>query len=135
MADIWGPTDVYDVIHLKKDDNVLVWGEVLKGMKPEDPPVEGPKNHPMMPLVWARNYVNEQGKSSRIVATTMGAAVDLENEGLRRLLVNACYWGCGMEKQIPAKANVEYVGEYHPTMFGFGKHKHGVKPDDLILKK
>ena len=29
--------------------------------------------------------------------TTMGASVDLESEGLRRLLVNGCYWCMGME--------------------------------------
>ena len=34
----------------------------------------------------------------------MGAAVDLENEGLRRLLVNACYWAIGLEDKIPAKS-------------------------------
>ena len=63
----------------------------------------------------------------------MGAAVDLESEGLRRLLVNAAYWTVGLEKQIPAKANVAYVGEYKPTWFGFGKFKAGLKPEDLVL--
>ena len=116
VADLWVPTDVYAIAHLPKDATVLVWGEVLSGMKPSDPPVEGPKNHPMMPVVWLRNYTGEQGKTSKICTTTMGAAVDLENEGLRRLLVNACYWATGLEQQIPAKADVDYVGEYHPRM-------------------
>ena len=31
-----------------------------------DPPVEGAKNHPMMPLVWLRNYTGESGKTSKI---------------------------------------------------------------------
>jgi hypothetical protein len=133
VEDIWVPTDVYSVAHLPKDGKVLVWGEVLSGMKPTDPPVEGAKNHPMMPTVWLRNYTGEQGKTSKICTTTMGAAVDLENEDLRRLLVNACYWATGIEKQIPAKANVDYVGEYHPGWFGFGKFKPGVKPGDWAL--
>jgi hypothetical protein len=60
----------------------------------------------------------------------MGAAPDLENEGLRRLLVNACYWCLGMEDQIPARAKVDIVGDYKPTFFGFGKFKKGVKPSD-----
>ena len=102
-------------------------------MKPTDPPVEGAKNNPMMPLVWMRDYTGESGKTSKIVATTMGAAVDLESEGLRRLLVNACYWAVGLEKKIPRKANVDYVGEYKPSWFGFGKFKQGLKPDDLAL--
>jgi hypothetical protein len=129
VEDIWGPTDVYGVAHLPGDAKVLVHGQVLTGMKPTDPPLEGKKNDPMMPLVWLREYTGKNGKTSKIFTTTMGAAVDFENEGLRRLLVNACYWTVGLE--VPAKASVEYVGEFKPTMFGFGKFKHGVKPADL----
>ena len=135
VTDIWGPTDVYGVAHLPKDAAVLVWGEVLAGMKPADRPVEGPKNNPMMPLVWLRDYTGEKGKTSKIVTTTMGAAVDLESVGLRRLIVNACYWAVGHEKEISAKANVDYVGEYKPTWFGFGKFTPGLKPEDLELKQ
>jgi hypothetical protein len=134
VTDVWVPTDVYVVSHLPKDAEVLVWGQVLSGMKPADPPVEGAKNHPMMPLVWLRNYTGESGKTSKICTTTMGAAVDLENESLRRLLVNAAYWAVGLEKKIPAKANVDYVGEYKPGWFGFGKFKPGLRPEDLALK-
>ncbi len=135
VTDIWGPTDVYTVTHLPKDATVLVWGQVLTGMKPTDPPLEGSKNQPMMPLAWLRNYTGEQGKTSRVFTTTMGAAVDLESEGLRRLLVNAAYWAVGLEKKIPAKANVNYVGEYKPGWFGFGKFKPGLKPEDLGLPR
>ena len=134
VADIWGPTDVYAVIHLPQDATVLVWGEVLSGMKSSDPPVEDAKNKPMMPLVWLRRYEGGSGKTSRIVTTTMGAAVDLENEGLRRLLVNACYWAVGLEMRIPAKANVDYVGDYKPNWFGYGNFKKGLRPGDLELK-
>jgi hypothetical protein len=134
VTDVWGPTDVYGIVHLPADARVLVHGQVLSGMNPTDAPVDGPKNNPMMPLVWTREYHGESGKVNRILCTTMGAAPDLESEGLRRLLVNAVYWGLGMEKKIPAKANVDYVGEYHPTFFGFGKFKHGVKPADHELK-
>jgi len=131
VSAIWCPTDVYTITHLPADTQILVRGEVLSGMKPDDSRVSGPKNNPLMPLVWTRHYRGQEGKDSRILATTMGAAVDLENEGLRRLLVNGCYWAVGLEGKIPAKANVDYVGEYHPTWFGFGKYKKGVKPDDL----
>ncbi len=133
VSDIWCPTDVYEVAHLPADAKVLVRGQVLSGMKPTDPPVEGRKNDPMMPLVWARDYTGPSGKTSRIVTTTMGAAVDLENPGLRRLLVNACYWCAGLEDQLPAKAEVDYVGTYQPSWFGFAKFKRGVRPGDLAL--
>ncbi len=133
VEDIWGPTDVYGIVHLPKDAQVLVYGQVLEGMKPTDKPVAGPKNDPMMPLIWIRDYTGEGGKSSRIFCSTIGAAVDLESEGLRRLFVNAIYWGLRMEGRIPAKASVDYVGEYRPTIFAPNKFKRGVKPSDLEL--
>ena len=137
VTDIWGPTDVYTVSHLGKDAKVLVWGQVLTGMKPTDPPLQGDatkKNDPMMPLVWTREYTGDAGKTARIVTTTMGAAIDLENEGLRRLLVNACYWTLGLEDKIPAKSNVDTVGDFKPLSFGFGKFKKEVKPADVEIK-
>ena len=63
----------------------------------------------------------------------MGASTDLASEGLRRLLVNASYWCVGLEDKIPPRADVELVGEYKPTWFGFGAHRKGVKPGDLRL--
>ena len=134
VQDIWGPTDVYGIIHLPMDATVLVYGQVLEGMKPSDKPVDGPKNNPMMPLIWVRNYAGESGKTSRIICSTIGAAVDLESEGLRRLFVNAIYWGLGMEDKITGNANADYVGEFHPSFFAAGKFKRGVKPSDFELK-
>jgi hypothetical protein len=104
-------------------------------MKPSDPPVEGPKNNPMMPVVWVRDYETGQHHTSHVLTTTMGAAVDLQNEDLRRLLVNAAYWATGLTDKIPPKADVAYVGEYKPLWFGFGKFARGIKPDDLALKQ
>ena len=60
---------------------------------------------------------------------------DLVSEGLRRLLVNASYWALGMEAQIAHKSNVELVGEYKPTPFGFGSHTKGLKPADHALAR
>ena len=134
IEDIWGPTDVYGIAHLPQDAQVLVYGQVLDGMKPTDEPVAGPKNNPMMPIIWVRHHTWESGKTSRIVCSTIGAAVDLQSEGLRRLFVNAIYWGLGMEDKILPKANVDYVGEFHPAFFGFGKFKRGLKPSDFELK-
>lgn len=130
-GDIWGPTDVYGVrLPLPGDSKPLVYGQVLTGMKPDDPPVDGKKNDPMMPIAWTKSFTTEDGKKARIFTTTMGASQDFQSEGLRRLLVNACYWAMGMEDQIPDKAKVEIVGEYDPLPFGFGGHKKNVYPAD-----
>lgn len=132
VEDIFGDSDVYTA-NPPADTEVLVRGQVLKGMKRGDAPVEGKKNDPMQPVVWVRNYKNEAGKTNKIVTTTMGAATDLLDEGLRRLLVNASYWAVGLP--VPEKADVSFVGEYEPTMYGFDGFKKGVKPEDHELKK
>ncbi len=127
--DIWGPTDVY-AARPPADCKTLVLGQVVAGMKPEDKPVEGPKNSPMMPVAWVRDYKSASGKPARVFVTTMGASQDLLSEGLRRLLVNACFWAAGLEDRIPEKADVGIVGTYEPTPFGFGSYRKGVKPAD-----
>jgi type 1 glutamine amidotransferase len=132
--DIWAPTDVYTVrLPLPGNCQPLILGEVLTGMKPTDPPVEGRKNDPMMPVAWTKTYRGASGNVGRVFTTTMGAAVDLQSEGLRRLLVNATYWCVGLEDKIPAKANVDLVGQYQPSWFGSDKFKKSVKPADLAL--
>lgn len=143
--DIWGPTDVYTIrLPLAGDARPLVFGQVLEGMKPSDKPVVGEyvrevkgkkvvstPNQPLMPIAWTRTYTGKRGKPARVFTTTMGASVDLQSEGFRRLLVNAVYWCVGMEKKIPKRAKVDLVGDYQPTWFGFGKHRHGLKPADF----
>jgi len=135
-GDIWGPTDVYKVkLPLPGDCKPLVLGQVLEGMKPTDKPLAGPKNDPMMPVAWIKTFTGAEKKTARVFTTTMGASQDLQSEGLRRLLVNACYWAVGMEDQIPAKAKVDLVGEYKPRRFGNDGFVKGVQPADLAIKK
>jgi type 1 glutamine amidotransferase len=130
-GDIWGPTDVYTVrTPLPDGSQVLLSGQVLKGMKPEDPPLEGAKNDPMMPVAWTKYYNSSRGKQSRIFTTTMGSSQDLLSEGFRRLLVNATYWAVGMERNIPGKSKADLVGEYKPTPFKFNGYTPGRKPSD-----
>lgn len=125
-GDIWGPTDVYGInLPLASRFKPLVMGQVLVGMKPDDKPLEGKKNDPMMPVAWI-----DDGKR-RVFTTTMGASTDLQSEGLRRLLVNAVCWCVGLEGKIPEKSNVEYVGEFKPLPFKGNGFKQGVKPADL----
>jgi type 1 glutamine amidotransferase len=134
-GDIWGPTDVYGVrLPLPGDSQPLVLGQVLTGMKPDDPPAEGKVNDPMMPIAWTKSYTGDAGKKARVFTSTIGAANDLTAQGTRRLLVNACYWAVGLENKIPEKSNVELVGDYQPSNFSFGGFKKGVKPEEHVLK-
>lgn len=131
-GDIWGPTDVYGVtLPLPGDSQPLVLGQVLKGMKPGDEPVEGKQNDPMMPIAWTKTYTGKAGKPARVFTSTIGASQDLANEGVRRLLVNACYWAAGLEDQIPEKSDVAIVGKFEPTPFRFNGFRKGVRPSDL----
>jgi hypothetical protein len=134
-GDIWGPSDVYTVnLPLPGDSQPLVLGQVLTGMKFDDPPLEGTKNDPMMPIAWTKTYTGSAGNKGRAFCSTIGAANDLNTEGTRRLLVNACYWASGLEDKIPAKSSVILVGDYQPTNFSFGGFKRDVKPEEHELK-
>ena len=106
-------------------------GQVLEGMNPTDKPIDGPKNNPMMPVAWTKTYMGSSGKTSKVFTTTMGASQDLLTVGTRRMIVNAAYWCLGMEDKITAQNNVEIVGAWAPTKFGFNGYKKGVKPQDL----
>ena len=119
-GEIWGPTDVYEVrLPLAGDSRALVLGQVVDGMHPNDPPAPGKPNDPMLPIAWVRTYTGAQRKRARVFTTTMGASQDLLNEGLRRMIVNACYWALAMDDRIPARSNVDLVGDYRPSPFGF----------------
>jgi hypothetical protein len=103
-------------------------------MNPDDPPLPGPKNDPMMPIAWVKTYTGANGQTARVFTTTMGASQDLQNEGVRRLLVNATYWATGLENMLPAKSDVAIVGAYEPLPFGFGGSKAGIKPSSHEIK-
>ncbi len=134
VTDVWGPTDVYGIRSLPEGTEVLLRGQVLTGMDPADPPVEGDKNNPMMPLAWARQYPVSNEKSARVFCTTLGASQDFLSEGSRRLIVNACYWCLGLDDQIPASSSVEIVGEYQPTEYGFNSFVPDRRPGDYAWK-
>ena len=134
---IFGTSDVYEAAPTE-DAEVLVRGQVVDGMGGSDPPASGRKknsqgveqgvNDPMMPIVWLRQHRNETGSTNMVMTCTMGAATDLLNEGLRRLLVNSAYWMVGLK--VSDRADVSLVGVYEPSNFGFGCFRNGVKPSD-----
>lgn len=135
-GDIWGPTDVYGVrLPLPGDSQAIILGEVMEregtfdeedlfyGMRPTDtiPAIKNDKglllNEPMMPIAWTKSYQIPGGKEGRAFTTTIGAASDMLNEGVRRLLVNSVFWG--MEMVVPEKAEVGIVGDFEPTPYEF----------------
>jgi hypothetical protein len=131
--EIWGPTDVYEVrLPLPETCQPLVLGQVLEGMLPDDKPIDGPKNDPLMPVAWTNSYASASGKVARVFTTTMGASQDLLSAGTRRMLVNACYWGLEMDDQIAADSSVDLVGKYEPLPFRFGGYAVGVMPEQLL---
>jgi len=132
ITSVWGPTDVYTVrLPFPPENDVLLLGQVLTGMNPTDPPLEGPKNTPMMPVAWTRTYSYEGGPKGRVFTTTMGSAMDFQDAAFRRLMVNATLWATGLEKKITPKLNVDLTGaKFQPTMFGFNKFTKGLKPTD-----
>jgi hypothetical protein len=128
-GDVFGPTDVYGV-NLQSDCTPLVLGQVVAGMKFDDPPLPGKKNEPMMPIAWTRTH-KANGKDARIFTTTTANGQDFAYEGTRRLTVNAVLWALGLEASIPERTVVDVVGTYEPLPFRPGGHRKGVRPADV----
>lgn len=130
VTNVWGPTDVYGIEDITGEETVLLYGQALQGMKPGSMPNFSKS---VLPVAWVKEYQTESGKNSRIFNTTLGAAVDMENEGVRRLLTNAAYW-C-LEIPVPEEMNTNPMGTFRPTFFGFGEARKGMVPGDFILEK
>ncbi len=138
VVDLFGDSDVYEAAP-PKDSEILIRGIVLKNMDKDGDPADYSKktaagteqkvNEPAMPVAWTREVENEAGTTNKVLTTTMGAATDLVNEGLRRLVVNGVYWGLGME--VPEKADVSIIGEFVPTNYGFDGFQTGKKAADF----
>jgi len=132
VSGVFADSDVYTAT-APADATVLLLGEVTETLKPDSKAVSGPKNNPLQPVFWTREHKNESGKVNRVVTTTMGAATDLLNEGLRRLLVNSVFWG--LKLPVPEKADVTFVDPYAPSMYGFDSERKNFKVGELGLGK
>jgi len=130
VQDVWGPTDVYGLTNIEGDETVLLYGQSLLGMEPDSKPNY---DKSIVPVAWVKNYEAESGKSCRVFNTTMGAAVDLKSDDLRRIIINAAYWCVELEDQIPEESNVALIGKYDPTYFGFGEAQQGLTPSDFTV--
>ncbi len=126
---IWGPSDVYRTYKedsaLPSDCLPLVIGQPLTGRKPDDP-----INTELIPLpvAWVKTWTGNTGKTARVFHVTMGSAQDYQNEGLRRMTVNAAYWCLHMEDKIDANSNMDLVGSYQPPDSGFNYKKLNIVP-------
>ena len=141
---IWGPTDVYGVrLPLPGDSDPIVLGQVINrmgaydendlffGMKPTDDELAKENNtglkvnDVLMPIAWTKSYQVPEGKKGKAFTSTIGAASDMLNESVRRLLVNSIFWT--MELPVPETAKVELVGAYKPSAYGFKDDAYWVK--------
>ena len=100
-------------------------GQPLVGRNPEDKPNE--KKIPL-PIAWTKTWTGRSQKAARVFHVTMGSAKDYENEGLRRMTINAAYWCLNMEDSIDPAGNVAPIGTYQPRASGFNYEKLGVTP-------
>ena len=131
LGDIWGDTDVYGV-------RLPLPGDSRPGAGPGSGRHEvrlaagrGSENDPMMPVAWIKTYQLPGGEQGKVFNTTMGSASDLVAIGTRRMLVNAVYWCLGLEDKIPASGTqVDLVGAFEPTPYGFNSFQKGLTPRD-----
>lgn len=136
VSDIWGTSDVYrchnDRFPFPDDCTALVMGQPLVNLQPDAP--ANTEKQPL-PVGWSKTWIGNNGKPSKIFHFTMGSAEDFENAGVRRLTVNAVYWGLGMEASIKANSNVSINGDYQPLKAGFNYAKLGVHPHQPAFYK
>lgn len=138
VNDIFAPSDVYGVKHLTAADTILLRAAVTETLDPKSPNIAGPKNDPMQALAWLHPYQSPQGTKGQSFCTTAGASVDLVNDDLRRLLVNAVYFLTG--KTVPKQADVSFVDPFYPSFYGFIREegywaKVNLQPADFGLGK
>lgn len=128
VDDVWGPSDVYRTYPegegLPEGCTPLLMGQPLTGRQPTDGPNE---DLIPLPVAWVKSWTGAGGKAARVFHSTMGSARDLESAGLRRLLINALYWGLELEEAIRPDSPVDPVGPYSPLASGFAYEKLGVR--------
>ena len=127
VKDMWAEIGAYNANPIEGSE-VLAMAQPLTGMTPDAPADETKKP---MPGAWVRTYKVESGKEGRVFCSTYGASGDLENDGFRRMLVNACLWAVGLEAAIKPAADISFVGPFRPTWMGTNKRTPHVKPEDL----
>ena len=127
VRDVFTPSDIYGIRNLDEEDaTILLRGAVTETLDPSSKIINGPKNDPMMPLAWLREYDAPSGNTGRCLGTTAGASVDFRSEDLRRMIINGSYFLLDMD--VPAEADVDYVDPFEPSFYSF-------MPEDYFLKR
>ncbi len=128
VKEMWVQCGGYNAKPLQPS-TVLATAQPLLGMEPDS---EADPKYKPVPGAWTRSYQGADKSEGRVFTSTYGASNDIENEGYRRLLINACFWAVGLEDEIVADANVEFVGPYNATWRrGRGRRLNGLRPQDL----
>lgn len=140
VGEIFGTSDVYGVNHVNPDNaSILLRAIVTETLDPKSKAIDGPKNAPMMPLAWVREYTSPNGKNKGTAfCTTLGASEDYRDADLRRLVVNASFSLLGLP--VPDKANVSYVDEFKTTFYANNRTsdyylERKLKVSDFVMGK
>ncbi|MES2924745.1 MAG: PVC-type heme-binding CxxCH protein [Verrucomicrobiota bacterium] len=140
VGEIFATSDVYGIANLDQQAaTILLRGAVTESLDPASKNIDGPKNNPLMPLAWLREYTAPNGTTKgKAFCTTLGASVDFADEDLRRMLVNASFHLTGLK--VPDKADVGYIDPFQPTNYSAINEKdyyknRNLKPDDYVLGK
>ena len=107
---------------------VLVNSQPLQSM---DPAAEVDPKKPANASAWTRTYQAKDGTEHRVFHSTQGASEDFLDESYRRLVINGVLWAVGLENQITADLEIDFVGSYQPNTFTSYGHARNVKPEDL----
>ncbi len=134
VRDIFAESDVYRIKSRKisrwGSAKVLLNGAVTENLLPNSPRAAAKSP---MPAVWLLDYQTPNGKKGQAMCSTMGASCDLDNEGLRRLFINAAFFLTGLE--VPEKTNVSYVDPFVASRYQFLSDEHyeqlNLKPEDF----
>lgn len=134
---MWGPSDVYGIrMPMEGDAQSIILGQTIDRTDPheeadpfyrlkesdekiatESQSKKYNPNDPMPPIVWTKSYQMANGKKGQAITSTIGAATDMVDEEVRRLLINTTYHLLNIE--VPQKAKVDFVGKYSPSAFAF----------------
>ena len=129
VKNMWAQCGGYNTNPLKPY-TTLAMAQPLKGMSLDSPDDETRKP---VPGAWTRHYLGKDSKTKgRVFTSTYGASNDIESDGYRRLLINACIWAAGLENAIKPDLKVDFVGPFNGTWArGKGRRKGGTKPSDM----
>ena len=128
VGEIFVTSDVYGA-NPKEPSTILVRGYVTETLDPQSEEIAG-KNNPAQPVVWTREFTWPNGKTNKVLTSTMGAGIDLMDENLRLLLVNAAHERLGLP--VPDEADASLPEGYKPSFYSVNKFRKGFTPADFI---